>query len=82
MTERTAFWRKKPALLPPVPASGGVSAEIGFRVFEEVFDYLDGPIRRVTTPDIPVPASPSLEDAALPNRDDIVNAALDMMQAT
>jgi pyruvate dehydrogenase E1 component beta subunit len=45
----------------------GVAAEIGFRIFEEIYDYLDAPIQRVTAPDIPVPCSPTLERAALPD---------------
>lgn len=63
------------------PRSGGVSADIGVRVFEQVFDYLDGPIRRVTTPDVPVPASPVLEQAALPNRERIAAAAAELCGA-
>jgi pyruvate dehydrogenase E1 component beta subunit len=45
----------------------GVAAEIGFRIFEQIYDYLDAPIRRVTGLDIPVPCSPVLERAALPD---------------
>jgi pyruvate/2-oxoglutarate/acetoin dehydrogenase E1 component len=45
----------------------GVAAEIGFRIFEQIYDYLDAPILRVTAPDIPVPCSPVLERAALPD---------------
>jgi pyruvate dehydrogenase E1 component beta subunit len=43
------------------------AAEIGFRIFEQIYDYLDAPILRVTAPDIPVPCSPVLERAALPD---------------
>lgn len=57
------------------PRVCSVSSEIGCRIFEDVFDYLDAPIKRVTTPDVPIPASPILEDAALPGRTDIVRAA-------
>lgn len=65
-------------LVDESPRTGGVSAEIGCRIFEEVFDYLDAPIRRVTSPDIPLPASPVLEDAAMPNCDRIVQAVLEL----
>ena len=61
--------------------TGGISAEIGFRIFENVYDYLDGPIRRVATPDIPVPASPVLEKAALPCKDTIVQAAVQLVES-
>jgi len=60
--------------------TGGVSAEIGFQIFEELWEYLDGPIRRVTAPDIPIPASPVLEDAALPSVQTIVEAAVALMK--
>jgi 2-oxoisovalerate dehydrogenase E1 component beta subunit len=36
---------------------------------------LDGPIVRVTAPDTPVPFSPPLEDAFIPQPDDVVEAA-------
>lgn len=61
--------------------TGGVAAEIGARVFEEAYDYLTAPLRRLTTPDIPIPASPILEKAALPDRDRIVQAALELARA-
>ena len=61
--------------------TAGVSAEIGFRVFEHAYDYLDAPIRRVTSPDVPVPASPVLESAMLPGRERIVAAARELMEA-
>ena len=59
--------------------TGGVSAEIGFRIFASVYDYLDAPISRVTGADVPVPASPVLEKAALPDKDRIVQAAVDLV---
>jgi pyruvate dehydrogenase E1 component beta subunit len=57
----------------------GISAEIGFQVFEHVYDYLNAPIRRLTTPDIPISASPVLEQAAMPNRNRIVEAAQELV---
>ena len=47
--------------------SGGVGAEVAARIAEKAFDCLDGPVVRVTAPDTPVPYSPPLEDAFLPN---------------
>jgi pyruvate dehydrogenase E1 component beta subunit len=58
--------------------TGGVSAEIGFQVFEQAYDYLDAPIRRLASPDVPVPASPPLERAMLPDRGAIVRAAMEL----
>jgi pyruvate/2-oxoglutarate/acetoin dehydrogenase E1 component len=62
------------------PRSGGASAEIACRIAESVFDYLDAPVRRLTTPDVPVPASPPLEQAALPNADTIADAAVALVE--
>ncbi len=55
--------------------TGGIAGEIGMRVNEEAFEWLDGPILRVTALDSPVPYSGTLEDYFLPQVDDIVRAA-------
>jgi 2-oxoisovalerate dehydrogenase E1 component beta subunit len=52
----------------------GVGAEVAAILAEEAFDMLDGPIVRVTSPDTPVPFSPPLEHAFLPNPEKIVAA--------
>ena len=66
-------------LLEEGPRSCGIMAELAARIVEEVFDYLDAPVRRLTMPDIPVPCSPVLEQAAIPNRDDILVTARQML---
>jgi pyruvate/2-oxoglutarate/acetoin dehydrogenase E1 component len=53
----------------------GVGAEVAAILAEDAFDMLDGPIVRVTAPDTPVPFSPPLEQAFLPNADKIAAAA-------
>jgi 2-oxoisovalerate dehydrogenase E1 component beta subunit len=53
----------------------GVGAEVSAVLAEEAFDMLDGPIVRVTAPDTPVPFSPPLEKAFLPDSDKILAAA-------
>lgn len=53
----------------------GVGAEVAAILAEEAFDLLDGPIIRITAPDTPVPFSPPLEQAFLPNPEKIVAAA-------
>jgi len=55
--------------------TGGISGEIAAVLCEEAFEHLDGPIVRVTTPDVPIPFAPTLEDAVLPSVEDIVEAA-------
>ena len=53
----------------------GVSAEIAALIGEHAFDYLDAPLERVTAKDVPLPYAANLEQLALPQVDDIVNAA-------
>ena len=60
--------------------TGGVSAEIGCRIAEAAADYLDAPVRRLTTPDIPLSASPPLEQAALPDSGKIVEAVRELVE--
>jgi 2-oxoisovalerate dehydrogenase E1 component beta subunit len=56
----------------------GVGAEVAAILAEEAFDLLDGPIVRVTAPDTPVPFSPPLEKAFLPDADKILAAAREL----
>lgn len=55
--------------------TGGMAGELAATITENVFEYLDGPIVRVTAPDTPVPFSPPLEEAFLPNADKILEKA-------
>ena len=52
----------------------GLGAQIAESVYSEAFDYLDGPIVRVTGADVPMPYSRPLEDAAIPDRDRVLAA--------
>jgi len=54
----------------------GISAEIISQVQEKAFDWLDAPISRVTGLDVPLPYAENLEKMALPQVEDIVQAAL------
>ncbi len=54
--------------------TGGMAGEIGMRISEKAFEWLDAPILRVTAIDTPVPYSPPLEDYFLPQVADIVTA--------
>lgn len=58
--------------------SGGVGAEIGQRLMEEAFDYLDAPIVRVAGMDVPVPSG-SLHPSVVPNRQTLVDASLALL---
>ena len=55
--------------------TAGLGAEIAATIAEKAFEYLDGPILRVTAPDTPVPYSPPLEEAFLPNTKSLLAAA-------
>ena len=55
------------------PRLCGWGAEIASIVADEVFWDLDGPIVRITTPHIPLPAAENLEDLAIPSVDRIVD---------
>lgn len=55
--------------------TGGMAGELAASITEAVFEYLDGPIVRVTAPDTPVPYSPPLEDAFLPNVEKVLQKA-------
>ena len=55
--------------------TGGIAGEISAVICEEVFEYLDGPVLRITAPDTPVPYSPPLEEFFLPKVSDVMNTA-------
>jgi len=65
----------KVLLLHEDTRTGGMAGELAASIIESVFEYLDGPIVRVTAPDTPVPYSPPLEDAFLPNAEKVVEKA-------
>jgi pyruvate dehydrogenase E1 component beta subunit len=54
--------------------TGGFGAELAARIQEELFDYLDAPIKRVAAKDLPIPFSPSLEDYVLPKVSEVIAA--------
>ncbi|GIM51606.1 pyruvate dehydrogenase complex E1 component subunit beta [Capnocytophaga cynodegmi] len=58
---------------------GSVSSEITYQVQENIFDYLDAPIQRITTADVPAPYSPALLEEWLPNANDVVKAVKKVM---
>jgi pyruvate dehydrogenase E1 component beta subunit len=54
--------------------TGGISAEISARITEEAFYELDAPVGRVCRAEVPMPYAKHLEEAALPQPDDVVDA--------
>src|SRR4029077_9358772 len=58
--------------------TGGTAGEIAPLVTESASDDRDGPIRRVTSLDTPVPYAPGLEDYFMPNAAKVVAAAREL----
>ncbi len=58
---------------------GSVSSEITYRIQDEGFDYLDAPIKRITTADTPAPYSPVLLKEWMPNADNVIKAVKEVM---
>ncbi len=54
--------------------SGGISAEITARILEQAFFDLDAPVERVCSVEVPIPYAKQLEDAAIPQVEDVVAA--------
>jgi pyruvate/2-oxoglutarate/acetoin dehydrogenase E1 component len=69
----------KVVVLHEANRSCGVGAEVAAIVAEEAFEDLDGPIVRVSAPDTPVPFSPPLERAVLPQLDDVKEACRELL---
>ena len=59
--------------------SYGVGSEISARIYEEAFDYVDAPIKRVAQKEVPLPYNRTLEQMALPQVDDIIAAVQEVM---
>ena len=58
---------------------GSVASEITFRIQNEAFDYLDAPIKRITTADTPAPYSPTLLEKWIPNSNDVIKAVKEVL---
>ncbi len=60
--------------------SVSVSSEIISRIMEGAFFDLDVPVRRLCGIEVPIPYAKHLEDASIPQKEDIVESVLNMMQ--
>jgi len=58
---------------------GSIATEVTFKVQKDAFDYLDAPILRVTSADVPLPYAPTLIEAALPNANKVISAVKQVM---
>jgi pyruvate dehydrogenase E1 component beta subunit len=59
--------------------SFGVGSEISSRIYEQAFDYVDAPIKRVAQKEVPLPYNRSLEQSALPQVVDIIAAVKEVL---
>ena len=60
--------------------TGGFGAEIAATIAEEAFEELDGPVKRIAAPDCPVPFSPTLEKAYIPQVEDVVKGLKELAE--
>jgi pyruvate dehydrogenase E1 component beta subunit len=61
--------------------SFGVASEISATIAECALSFLRAPVRRVTIPDLPAPASKALEDRYYPSRADLLSAIVDVCES-
>jgi 2-oxoisovalerate dehydrogenase E1 component beta subunit len=54
-------------------------AQVAALIAERGWEDLDGPVVRVATPDVPIPFSPPLEQAVLPQVDDVREAVRELL---
>ncbi len=59
--------------------SFGVGSEIVSRIYEEAFDYVDAPIKRVAQKEVPLPYNRALEQMALPQVEDVIAAVKEVL---
>jgi pyruvate dehydrogenase E1 component beta subunit len=59
--------------------SYGVGSEISSRIYEQAFDYVDAPIRRVAQKEVPLPYNRTLEQMALPQVEDVIEAVKEVL---
>lgn len=61
--------------------SFGVGAEISSRIYEQAFDYVDAPVKRVAQKEVPLPYNQKLEQMAIPQVEDVVTAVREVLNA-
>jgi pyruvate dehydrogenase E1 component beta subunit len=59
--------------------SFGVGSEVSSRIYEEAFDYIDAPVRRVAQLEVPLPYNRRLEQMALPQVENVVQAVKEVL---
>jgi pyruvate dehydrogenase E1 component beta subunit len=59
--------------------SYGVGSEVAARLYEDAFDYIDAPIKRVAQKEVPLPYNRNLEQMALPQVEDVIKAVKEVL---
>jgi pyruvate dehydrogenase E1 component beta subunit len=59
--------------------SFGVGSEVAARIYEQAFDYLDAPVKRVAQKEVPLPYNRKLEQSALPQVEDVIRAVKEVL---
>jgi pyruvate/2-oxoglutarate/acetoin dehydrogenase E1 component/TPP-dependent pyruvate/acetoin dehydrogenase alpha subunit len=70
----------KVIVLHESPLTGGIGGELAAIIAERAFEYLDGPVRRIAATDTPVPYAKPLEEYHLPQVEDIVRVARELLK--
>ena len=69
----------KVVILDEANATCAAGAQVSALIAERAWEDLDGPVVRVATPDVPIPFSPTLEQAVLPQVDDVKEACRELI---
>ena len=69
----------KALVLDEANATCAAGAQVAALIADQAFEDLDGPVRRLATPDVPIPFSPPLEQAVLPGAERVKEAARDLL---
>jgi len=56
-----------------------ISSEVAYMVQKNAFDYLDAPVRRITTADVPLAYAPTLVDEFMPNAAKLIRVVKEIM---
>jgi len=59
--------------------SYGIGAEVAARLYEEAFDYIDAPIKRIAQKEVPLPYNRELEQLAQPHMEDVIQAVKEVL---
>jgi pyruvate/2-oxoglutarate/acetoin dehydrogenase E1 component len=70
----------KVVVLDEANATCAAGAQVAALIAEKGWEDLDGPVVRVATPDVPIPFSPPLEQAVLPQVDDVREAVRELLE--